>query len=412
MPAMNRVPNEQALSTILVGTQVFRDTPVVPTYKWYGTLQMTENRPITESDEYAGTFFADYEPTYGPMEISGTYGEDLTFQDFAIKPRYLIKGGVTGVSDGNTIPGYAYTYAPSPSRDDIDVATMQNGYPGAPKQGEMVLFDQATISADADNSKAVWQLSGNLWARKNDLITTTSGAATGGSTTTLVKTGAGWTVNQFQGAYVFIRTGAAAGNAIEVQSNTIDTLTFVGALPAAVANTDQFEISGRFTPGISDRTRDKIAAPGTVVTIDDYPGGTIGTTSVPRWISWSVTYQNNLSAKRFGPDVDMYSAKLGRGKIKITGQIRLEFDDPIEFEKYRAKTMRRMRIKQTGPQINASPVTNMYAQIDLPKVAWSQVTQDVRGTNITATYAFVGYVDTVAGYPMQTKAFVPMAALP
>ena len=412
MPALNRVPNEQALSTLLVGTQAFRDTPVTPTYKWYGTAQFTENRPITESDEYAGTFFADYEPTYGPVEISGTYAEDLTYEDFAILPRYGIKGGVAGVDDGNTVHGYLYTYQTSPSRDDIDVATIEHGYPGVPRKAETVLFDQFTISADADNAKAVWAWSGNLWARKRDLIATTSGVATGGSTTTLVKTAAGWTTNQFQGAYVFLRTGAAAGNAVEIASNDATTLTFVNALPNTVANTDQFEISGRFTAGVTDRTRTKIAAPGTVVTIDDYPGGTIGTTAVPRWISWSVTYMNNLSGKRFGPDIDVYSAKLGRGKVKVTGQIRIEFDDPYEYEKYKAKKMRIMRLKQTGPQINAAPLTNMYAQIDLPKVAWSQITEDVRGTNITGTYAFVGYVDTVAGYPMQTKALVPMAALP
>jgi hypothetical protein len=321
MAALNRVPNEQSLATTLVGTQVFRDTPVTPTYKLYGTTEFTENRPITESDEYAGTWFADYAPTYGPNEISGTYAEDLTYEDVAILPRYLVKGGVTGVDDTNTVHGYLYTYTPTATRDDLDTMTVQHGFPGIPKQAEMVVFDQATISIDADNAKAVWQWSGNLWARKRDLITTVNDTATGGSTTTLIKTAAAWTVNAYQGSYVFIRSGAAAGNAIEIASNDATTLTFVGALPTAVATGNTFEISGRFTPGITDRTREKIAAPGTSVFIDDYPGGTIGTTSVPKWISLSVTYMNNLTGKRFGPDVDVYSAKLGRGKVKVTGQI-------------------------------------------------------------------------------------------
>jgi hypothetical protein len=412
MAPLNRVPNEQSLQTTLVGTQVFRDTPVAPTYKWYGTTSFTENRPITESDEYAGTWFADYAPTYGPNEIGGSYAEDLTYEDVAILPRYGVKGGVTGVDDTNTVHGYLYTYTTTPSRDDLDVATIQHGFPGMPKQAEMVVFDQFTISADADNAKAVWQWTGNLWARKRDLITTVNDVATGGSTTTLIKAAAGWTVNAYQGCYVFIRSGAAIGNAIEIASNDATTLTFVGALPVAVANTNQFEISGRFTPGITDRTREKIAAPGTTVTIDDYPGGTIGTTQAPKWISWSVTYMNNLSGKRFGPDIDVYSSKLGRGKVKVTGQIRLEFDDPIEYEKYKAKTQRRLRFEQTGTTINTSPLTKKRARIDLPNVAWSQVTEDVRGTNITATYAFVGYVDITLGYPYLISSLVPMSTLP
>lgn len=407
----NRVPNEVALKRIAVGTQAFRDTAVPPTYKWYGDLTITEDRPIAESDEYAGTWFADYTPTYGPTTVGGTYAEDFAFEDAAILPRYAVKGGVTGVTDGNTVPGYLYSYTTSPSRDDLDVASIEHEFPGIPERAEMAVFDQFTISADADDAQAVWKWASNLWVRKNAALPTTGGTATGGTTSTLVMTGAAWTVNAFAGSYVFIRSGAAAGNAVEILSNTSTTLTFVNPISVAVTNGAIFEISGTFTAGIADRSREKISGPGTQVYIDDLTG-TIGTTAYPKWISWSLTYMNNLSAKRFGSDVDAYSDKLGRGKVKVTGQIRMEFDDPLEYNKYKNKTRRKIRIEQVGSQINASPATYKRVRIDLPNVAWSQVTKDVRGTNITATFAFVAYVDTTLGYPFLLSSLVPMAALP
>jgi hypothetical protein len=50
-------------------------------------------------------------------------------------------------------------------------------------------------------------------------------AATGGSTTSLVKSGAGWTANQFRGWYVYLLTGPGQGQVGWIDSNTSDTLT-------------------------------------------------------------------------------------------------------------------------------------------------------------------------------------------
>lgn len=56
-----------------------------------------------------------------------------------------------------------------------------------------------------------------------------SNTSTSGSTNTLVRTGAGWTVNQFAGRYVLIQTGSGPRMA-RIQSNTTDTLTFTDAV--------------------------------------------------------------------------------------------------------------------------------------------------------------------------------------
>ncbi len=51
--------------------------------------------------------------------------------------------------------------------------------------------------------------------------------ATGGSATTLVRTGAGWTVNQWQGMYLLTTGGTGANQMARIVSNTTDTLTLV-----------------------------------------------------------------------------------------------------------------------------------------------------------------------------------------
>lgn len=74
-----------------------------------------------------------------------------------------------------------------------------------------------------------------------------SDTATGGSTTTLVRTGAGWTVNQWAGLFVFIVSGTGAGQMARIVSNTTDTLTVQdnilgGALGVALASGSVYQI--------------------------------------------------------------------------------------------------------------------------------------------------------------------------
>ncbi|WP_139806719.1 hypothetical protein [Deinococcus hopiensis] len=53
--------------------------------------------------------------------------------------------------------------------------------------------------------------------------------ATGGSTTTLVYTGAAWTVNMYANSDVMITAGTGAGQRRRIASNTVDTLTLAAA---------------------------------------------------------------------------------------------------------------------------------------------------------------------------------------
>lgn len=71
--------------------------------------------------------------------------------------------------------------------------------------------------------------------------------ATGGSTTTLVRTGAGWTVNQWQGMYLWTTGGTGAGQLARIVSNDATTLTLqnniIGtALATALASGTTYQI--------------------------------------------------------------------------------------------------------------------------------------------------------------------------
>ncbi len=85
----------------------------------------------------------------------------------------------------------------------------------------------------------------------NPVATDGTGA---GSTTTLLKTGAAWTVNEHVGKYWTCDADSGqptnVGKTRRVTSNTADTLTFDAALPAATSATTQ----GNLSAGIAERT--------------------------------------------------------------------------------------------------------------------------------------------------------------
>ena len=80
-----------------------------------------------------------------------------------------------------------------------------------------------------------WRLAGELYLRnirvlnqpKTGILTASAGA----TETTLVRSGAGWTANQYQGWWVRITAGAGAGQFRRILSNTADTLTIFGLDP-------------------------------------------------------------------------------------------------------------------------------------------------------------------------------------
>lgn len=410
--AQNGIANERQLVRAYAGTEARLGVLVAPTYRLYGDLRLDRTRPLADRNEYAGTVFKDYSKVRGAAAFGGTYAQSLCYEDLAILPRYAIVGGGSGVTDGETTPAYTYERTPSPTRYDLDFMSGEYGFPGIPYSFTGLHFPEFTISGDIDNAEAAWMWNSTVMALTKTLKAKTTGTATGGSTTTVVKTGAGWTVNAFAGAFVRMLTGTAGniGQVREVLSNTSDTLTVGGAFPSAVANTDTFEISGTFTSGIADRTRETIDFPGTKLYID--PVGAIGTTQITgRFISFSTTFARNSAGKRFAEDTEGFS-RYGFGAFVVTGQIRLEFDRTDEYEDWTGNESLAIRIKQTGETIDSGAGTTSVAQIDLPDVAYDAITNDDRETNVTQTITFRGYVDATEGHNGGVTAIVDDATLP
>lgn len=412
--AWQGVPNSVALERAYAGTQAQAGVAAAPTFRLYGKFQLNPKRALADREEYAGTYFADYTPVFGPWEIDGTYDQALAYEDLAILPRYALQGGDAPVSDSESTPGYTRTRRPSADALNIDAMTIESGVPGLPFKADTVIFPEFTISADVDDAEAAWKWSSPVRARTHDPIPSTTGTATGGTTGTVVNSGASWAVNVYQGGYVRMLTGTAGniGKVRRIASNTATTLTLAEAFPSAVANADTYEIMGMFTAGIADRTREIIAAPGTKLYLDDTLS--LGTTEQKeRFISFSATYQSGITGfKRFMDNVENYSARLDQGKKRIVGQVRVEFDSMREYNNWRAKRPEKLRIVQEGSVINASPETRKKGQIDVYTAYWSEVTPDARQNNLTRTWAFRGFVNQSEGVPFELLSKTALATLP
>src|SRR5215831_3965628 len=395
---VNSLPNELQLKRSYWGTEAVLGTLVPPTYRMYCDLALNKARPLADRKEFAGTRFKDYTPVRQPIVVDGTCAQALSYEDLPILARYGIVGGGTGVTDGNTTPGYTYTQAPSATKPDIDYASGEYGFPGMPETFTGLHHAEFTIAGDIDNTEACWTWNSRVMALTKDLKAATTGAA--------------WTANAFQGGYVRMTGGTPANldQFAEIASNTTTTLTLVGTLPAAVAASDTFEISGVFTPGIADRTRETISMPNTLVYMDQ--ASAIGTTQVKgRVISFSVTWANNSFGKRFAENATGF-ARYGFGAHVVTGQVRLEFDHRKEYDDWMANTAQKIRIRQTGTTIDSVAVTTKFAQIDIPNAQWDAMTEDARQENVTVTLTFRAYVDPTSGVPATLVTKNRLATLP
>lgn len=418
MPAVNLLPNERSKVRALAGTEAARGAGGTPTFQLLGDFRVTETEPLIEREEYSGTLDPWITPELGPYDVSGTYSELLSFESFATQLRYGMNGnGATPVTDGNGTPGYTNTYDPAASLTDLDSMVVQHGPPGLPEEAKGVMHQQWTVAADTDDAEGTWKWDSQLFLTTNAPKASAAPGtqtATGGSTTTVVKSGAGWTPDAFIGGYVFIRSGPALGDVRPITDNDATSLTVDPPFSAAVANTNTFEISAQFTAGIAVPLYEKIKSAGTKVYIDD-GGGTIGTTQlIDKAISWSVTHALDMNPKRFMEYERGYSAKIGEGWRRVTGQVRIEFDDLLEYEKYRAKTSRLIRFQREGSTIDSGAGTKKIARIDIYAGYWNEVTRDQdRNSNLTRVFAFKGYLDTaVANKVMRVVVKHKMSALP
>ena len=83
----------------------------------------------------------------------------------------------------------------------------------------------------------------DLWAARTDVGTTLETAtASSGSTSTVVDTGIGWTVDEHLGKNVVITAGTGVGETRRIESNDTDTLTVSDLFSVAIDNTSVYKI--------------------------------------------------------------------------------------------------------------------------------------------------------------------------
>ena len=115
--AVNKLPNETSKVRTLVGTETNYGAGGTPTFQLLGNLVINERQPFITRDEYTGGLDPLVTPETGPYDVNGTYEELLTFESFAILPRYgMNSDGVTGVDDTNTTHGYTRPPTPHATR--------------------------------------------------------------------------------------------------------------------------------------------------------------------------------------------------------------------------------------------------------------------------------------------------------
>jgi hypothetical protein len=405
------VANETHLTRILAGIEAVKGTAVAPDVRWYGQMVIDKRRALADRPSYNGTHFGDVQVVRGAVEVDGSFSAVASYEQLPQWLRLLVRGGGTGTGDGGSPEAFTYEKRPSGTTNALETATIQYNIEEMPKQAEMLWFTEGTIRADIDDAAAAWMFDARLLARTSDFLNEHNGTATSATATTLVQTGAGWTVNEYQGGVVWTTGGTGAGQVRDVASNTADTLT-VATWDVTPDATTTFVVLGFFQSGVSDTQPETIEGPGTSIYLD-LATGTIGTTlidvhAIP--ISFSVTYRNNTQTKRGLSNATTASTKQGHGLVQVTGQIRVEDETPYFEKLWEDATELKLRFRQSGSIIHDA-VRNR-ATIDVYRAVFDSPTRDSRGSNMTVTWPFKGYLDATEAVPIEFETVNDLAALP
>src|SRR5699024_9643398 len=140
-----------------------------------------------------------------------------------------------------------------------------------------VRHNEFTLNIDVDDADGVWKFNSNLNVGSKSEITDFEGVATGGTTTTVTMTGAGWSDDEHVGKFVFIDFGTHIGAVRLIAIKTEDSLTVRQAFDETPTARNVFRIEGNL-PTIPVPEWEKIPTYGTQVFIDEV--GSIGETLI------------------------------------------------------------------------------------------------------------------------------------
>lgn len=379
------IPNEVGLRKALAGWEATPGTKVAPTFVLPGSYTSNDNTPYEAADEATGFLMKKRTPKRGQRAFDVSYTDELSYEWL---PRYMRLGMRAGdaptLVSGST-GAYQRTQTPNVDRFGHDHASVEHFVDGLGFQDRGLTFPLWNISGDIDDTDATWKFDATGSIRGQDeLDGFFEGVATGGTDTTLVMSGAGWVANEHVGKFINLGVNHTA-DIRQIVTSTTDTVTW--ATPVAVAPTAgrKFRIEGKFTSGIAPAQRTLIATHGTKLYLDP-EGGTIGTTRVlKRFIRFNVSYELVSTEKTFMDNAPGEIDRLSPESIRVTFQIRLEFDRRDELLQMKRLDKFKVRIEQEGPEIEAG--FKNRARIDIPEAFWTQPTKDERGSNLTVTMA-------------------------
>lgn len=382
------IPNETWARQAIYGYQSVPTTAVTPTRRFRGDWASISKPTNTTKPEATGLRARRVTPRQGPDQYSGTYAEDVAFQDFGSFLRAGLRSGGTGslMTDASAV----YQYSKSPDLDalGLDLLTVDHYVEGLGFRDTGVFFNEWNLAIDADDTDGVWKVSGTPMARKQeDLPGYFEGVATGGTTTTVVMTGAGYVADAHIGKWVNIGVNHT-GYMRQITDNDTTTLTFSPAVPVAVASGTKFRIEPNFTTGIAFPTVDLVPSYGTKVYLDEDSSDIGETQIVGRVISANMTVNHGATdAKRFLEHAVNERGRSSLNELLVTGQLHLELDRRDEYLAFRRNEERALRIlSPNGPFIETVSAVDVYHSIglDFPVMHFTDLEKRERGNNLTA----------------------------
>ncbi len=196
--------------------------------------------------------------TTGDTTLALPKPSGLASGDFCTVPVLVINNSTAGSWSDIGLPTDAFLFGDANSDGDGYAKLFLCGKIANGSEGSTIDFTYAGPGGSGDT----FSMQGVFNARSGhdsvpfDHSVIETGTATGGGTTTLVKTGAGWTTNQHAGRLL---RNITTGKYAHIASNTSDTLTLRHAVSSANASTHSFAIlsvicSVQFQPTLATST--------------------------------------------------------------------------------------------------------------------------------------------------------------
>jgi hypothetical protein len=213
--------NVLALEKVQAAIESTRGTDLPATRKVYAVAVGSLNRPVLEPANSTGTFADDGSIAYGRGEVGFTMDADLSYEDIPWWMKLALKGGVTGVTDGGSPPGFTYTFVPTLTADDLNSITMEFGESGLSYAAHQVMVDEWQIAINPDDNPN-WRFSANCLGRD-------------------------WLIEAYTGAISdrAVENISAAGTKLYIDSATIGTTQVTGKfISATITGRNQIHYKG------------------------------------------------------------------------------------------------------------------------------------------------------------------------